>query len=252
MQFTTSDGVDLFFEVTGESPDVVLLNDMMMTTASWSPVVQDLSGKHGCLLHDFRGQLRSPARGPWNVEQHADDLVELFDHLKIEQAHIAGVSYGGEVGMIFAYTYPERVRSLTVIAATSVADDRMKVRASAAMNAALTEPERLVDVVASDFSPGTIDAERARINTYPKEFFTGYNALCDAFTALDIADNLSAIRCPTLVIAAERDVVTPVECSERISSAIPAARLHVIENAGHAVVIEKPEEVSRAILDFVG
>ena len=68
MQFTTSDGVDLFFEVTGESPDLVLLNDMMMTTASWSPVVQDLSGKHGCLLHDFRGQLRSPARGPWNVE----------------------------------------------------------------------------------------------------------------------------------------------------------------------------------------
>lgn len=261
MQFQTSDGVDVFYDRAGSGQrTIALLNGIMMTTESWAPILPALTSRFEVLLHDFRGQLRSPDRGPFNIEQHADDLAALLDHAAIDAVDIVGTSYGGEVGMIFAYTYPERVRSLTVIASTSRIDDRMRARTAAAMNAALTEPERLFDVVAHDFysrdflraNPEVIERGRTRLAALPREFFLGYSALCDAFTALDITDNLAAIRCPTLVIAGENDTLKPIECSETMANAIDGARVDVIDGAGHAVVIERSGEIARRILDFLG
>ena len=260
MFFTTVDGVELFYEVAGEGEPLVLLNGIMMTTPTWAAQVGALAPRFQCILHDFRGQLRSPYGASFNIESHADDLAALLDHLKIESAHIVGTSYGGEVGMIFAYTYPERVKSLAVIAATSSADEHMRQRAFAAMNAATIERDRLYDIVAHDFfppeflsaHPEVLVEGRARLATYPKEFFSGYVNLCDAFSALDITDNLRAIRCPTLVIAAERDTLKPVHCSETIANEIEGARLVVVPDAGHAAVIEHPDIINRALLEFLG
>ncbi len=260
MLFTTADGAELFYEIEGQGEPLVLLNGIMMTTRSWAPQLPALTSRFRCVLHDFRGQLRSPHRASFNIEQHADDLAALLDHLHIERAHIVGTSYGGEVGMIFAYTYPERTRSLAVIASTSRADEHMRQRAFAAMNAAMTEHDRLYDVVARDFfspeflraHPQMLDEGRTRLATYPEEFFTGYVNLCDAFSALDITDNLRAVRCPTLVIAAERDTLKPVGCSEAIVNEIEGARLLVVPNAGHAVFMERPDDINRALLDFLG
>ena len=254
MIFTTADGVDLFFEGSG---DLVLLKGIMMTTASWSPLLKAL--QRPALLHDFRGQLRSPSRAPLNIEEHADDLVALLDHLQIEQAEIVGTSYGGEVGMIFAYTYPERAKSLTVIASTSRADEHMRARTFAAMNAAIGERDRLYDIVSRDFfsaeflaeHPDVVEQGRARLATYDDDFFAGYISLCDAFSALDITDNLRAIQCPTLVIAAENDKLKPVSSSETIAANIAGAQLEVIRDAGHAVVIERPQDVARLLLPFL-
>lgn len=261
MIFTTPDGVDLFYDrqpATGNRGPFVLLNGIMMTTASWSPLLREL--QQPVLRHDFRGQLRSPHRAPFNIEQHADDLVALLDHLGLDRVDVAGTSYGGEVGMIFAYTYPERTKSLTVVASASVADEQMKARTFAAMNAAMSERDRLYDIVARDFfsteflrdHPDVIEEGRARLATYDDDFFVGYINLCDAFSALDITDNLRAIRCPTLVIAAEHDTLKPVAASETIAGQIDGARLEIVRDAGHAVVIERPAEIAGLLRRFLG
>jgi 3-oxoadipate enol-lactonase len=263
MLFTTADGADLFYEVLGSPDDqgpVVFLNGIMMTTRSWGNILPTFTPQFDCVLHDFRGQLRSPYPASFNIEQHADDLAALLDHVGIERVDVVGTSYGGEVGMIFAYTYPERVKSLTVIACASRADEHMRQRVFAAMNAAMTEHDRLYDIVARDFfspdflreHPEVVAEGRARVAGFPDEFFAGYVNLCDAFTALDITDNLRAIRCPTLVIAAERDTLKPLPYSEAIVSEVEGSRLLVVPDAGHAVVIERPDVISRAVLEFLG
>jgi len=260
MQFTTVDGTDLFYDIEGDGEPLVLLNGIMMTTRSWAPVLSALIPRYRCILHDFRGQLRSPHRGPFNIEQHADDLVELLDHLGVDRTHVAGTSYGGEVGMIFAYSYPERVKSLTVIASTSRADERMRIRTEEAMHAALGEHDRLYDIAARDFfSPGflrkhpeLIEQGRTRLASYDDDFYRGYASLFDAFVALDITDNLAAIQCPTLVIAAEHDALKPMPFSEVIATSIPGARRMIIEGAGHAVVVEDPSAISEALIEFIG
>jgi pimeloyl-ACP methyl ester carboxylesterase len=247
-------------EIHGSGDPLILLNGIMMTTASWALQVSALAPHFRCVLHDFRGQLRNPTdETSWTLEQHAQDLRELMDDLGIESAHVVGTSYGGEVGMIFAFQHPERVRSLSVIASTSCADETMRRKAALAREVALNNRDALYDGAArSFFSPAFVESHpemieqgRARLRACPDSFFRGYAALCDAFSGLDITSELHRIRCRTLVVAAELDTLKPVACSRTIADRIPGARLEIVEGAGHAVVIEKPEVVNMLLLGFL-
>ncbi len=250
----------LYREIRGTGDAVVLLNGIMMTTASWAQQVAALEPRYRCILHDFRGQLRSPCDEPsWPIERHAGDLRDLLDELGVDRAHMVGTSYGGEVGMIFAYTYPERVRSLTVIASTSKAGERMQQSAHGGAYLARNHPERLFDSSARSFySPEFIEAHpevmelgRSRLAAAPRSFFDGYAKLCEAFAALDITENLQRIACPTLIVAAEHDTLKPVACSRTMAERIPGARLEIIAGSGHAVVVENPQAINETLLGFL-
>jgi 3-oxoadipate enol-lactonase len=118
MPVTEIRGTSIAYELAGEGPPLVFLNGVMMTVQSWVFQRRALAGRFRCVLHDFRGQLLSPGRVA-HMSEHVDDLAALLDHLGIESAHVAGTSYGGEVGMMFAAAHPERVRSLAVITSVS-------------------------------------------------------------------------------------------------------------------------------------
>jgi pimeloyl-ACP methyl ester carboxylesterase len=252
--------VTLYREIRGSGEPLVLLNGIMMTTASWALQVAALEPHYRCILHDFRGQLRSPCDEPsWTIESHTDDLRDLLDELGVDRVHVAGTSYGGEVGMIFAYTYPERVRSLVVIASTSKADERMRESAKGGAYLARNHPERLFDSSARSFyspefiaaHPEVMEIGRSRLSAAPPSFFDGYAKLCEAFAALDITDQLHRIACPTLVVAAEHDTLKPVACSRTIVEHIPGAQLTIVPDSGHAVVVERPQVVNTAITGFL-
>ncbi|NNK52733.1 MAG: alpha/beta fold hydrolase, partial [Xanthomonadales bacterium] len=112
--------VQIYWESLGQGLPVVFLNGILMTVDSWKLQTLALSRNFHCLMHDFRGQLRSskPSES-WTLEDHAEDLKALLDQLGIEKCQIVGTSYGGEVGMIFAANWPERVSRLAVIASVS-------------------------------------------------------------------------------------------------------------------------------------
>lgn len=260
MPMNTPTHTKIHYEIHGDGEPLVLLNGIMMTTASWALQLPALTPRYRCILHDFRGQLRSPTNETsWPIERHADDLRDLLDDIGVDRVHVAGTSYGGEVGMIFAYTYPERVRSLVVIASTSRTDERMRQSAGGGRHAALHHPDRLFEGAMKSFyspqfvaaHPELLEAGRARLRSYGREFFEGYAKLCDAFAVLDITDKLSGIRCPTLVIAAEHDTLKPPACSRTIAEHIGGAKLEIIEGSGHAVVIEKPDAINERILAFL-
>ena len=113
-------GVRLYWESTGQGEPLALLNGILMTCPSWKLQVRALAPQFHCLLHDFRGQLQSSKpHSDWTLEDHVEDFRALLDHLGIERCHVVGTSYGGEVGMLFAARWPQRVRSLSVIASVS-------------------------------------------------------------------------------------------------------------------------------------
>jgi 3-oxoadipate enol-lactonase len=91
-------GTDIYYELHGsaDAEVLVLVNGILMSTASWPYQVPVLSKRYRLLLHDCRGQWQSaggasPA-GPYTMELHADDLAALLDALHIERAHIGGIS----------------------------------------------------------------------------------------------------------------------------------------------------------------
>jgi 3-oxoadipate enol-lactonase len=245
---------DVFYETAGQGEPIVLLNGVMMTTWSWVYQRNRLKSTHLVVMHDFRGQLRSPYTGPIALEDHVDDLIALLDRLGIGRAHIVGTSYGGEVGMLFALAHPERVRTLSLIACASHVEPPLREIVTRWRDTPLDE---LYDVAAPyNFSPEfltpvLLEAGNARLRESPPEFFTGFRALCDAFLRLDVTGRLHEIAAPTLVLCGSLDLLKPPHYSEIIASRIPDARLEIIDGAGHAVFLEKYEIVNRLLLDFV-
>lgn len=253
-------GVDLAYDVIGSGEPLFLLNGVMMTMTTWGLQTRVLSESYTCVLHDFRGQLQSSKPpGPYSLSMHAADVVALMDHLEIESAHLIGTSYGGEVAMQAAVEYPSRVRSLTIIASVSEVDDALRAKIERWIVVATTDRDALYDATAPDnFSPAFLEAHsefvtagRERLRGFDDDWFRALADLCRSFEGLDLTPRLHEIRCPSLVIVGSEDILKPVRCSEVIAAGIPGASLHVVEGAGHAVVIEQPDAVNGAILRFL-
>jgi pimeloyl-ACP methyl ester carboxylesterase len=101
-------GIQFYYELHGpEGAAVLVLNNgiIMNAATSWA--------FYRVLQYDCRGQGQTDhPEEAYSMMQHADDLSALLDALGIQKAHIAGISYGGEVAQAFALTYPEKTLSL--------------------------------------------------------------------------------------------------------------------------------------------
>ena len=111
--------VNLYYELHGpqSAPPLILNNGLIMNAAtSWVFQTAALSKHYRLLQYDCRGQGQSDhPQSQYSMELHADDLAALADALGIEEAHIAGISYGGEVAQAFVLKYPEKVQSLILM-----------------------------------------------------------------------------------------------------------------------------------------
>lgn len=261
MPFFRTRQVQIQWRAVGQGPPVAFLNGVLMTMDSWKLQTLELSERYRCLMHDFRGQLlSSKPDAPWTLNDHAEDFASLLDHLGIEDCHVVGTSYGGEVGMLFAARWPERVRSLSVIASVSELGPDTDAIVLEWRRAALEAPETLYrTMLPTTFSPGFIAANprlieqgEERLRSCDTRFFQAFAGLIDAFRKVNLTPHLGAIRCPTRVIAAENDRLKPPRYSRIIADGIPDSELMVVPGAGHAVVLEQPARVNEALLGFFG
>ena len=261
MQKARVNGVELAYELSGSGKEtVVFLNGIAMTIAHWKPFVEALSPAYRCLCHDLRGQILSerPA-GPYSFSQHSEDLAALMSRLGIAKAHLVGTSYGSEVAMVFALEHPEMAASLTVVDGVSELDTLLRTVAEGWRAAALASPSAFYrNLIPWTYSASyiaenkaTLDAREAGIETFPHDYFTGFVALCDAFLSLDITANLHRIACPTLVLVGDKDILKPLRYSRIIADAVPGATLKIVKDAGHASVVEKPDECIAEIREFL-
>ena len=119
MPIIRANDINLYYELYGPetAPALVLNNGVIMNAAtSWVFQTPTLSAHYRLLQYDCRGQGGSDhPNEPYSMELHADDLAALLEALEIEHAHIAGISYGGEVAQAFALKYPDKTRSLILM-----------------------------------------------------------------------------------------------------------------------------------------
>jgi 3-oxoadipate enol-lactonase len=253
--------VELYYEIDGEGPETVaFVNGVAMTVQSWQPQRADFARELRCLFHDTRGQLLSekPA-SDYSMRMHADDLKNLLDHLGIERVHLVGTSYGSEIAMVFALSYPEAARSLTVIAGVSELDEVVRAATDSWAVAASCGGKAFYRCMLPwVYSSGYIRDNRAALRQreeamarLPPEFYDGFIRLVHAFSRLDITQKLHRITCPTLVVAAENDLVKPPRFSRIIHENIPGSELVVIPGSGHAVVLERPDLLNPLVLEFI-
>lgn len=253
-------GTELYYELHGpeDAEVLVLSNGVLMSTASWGLQTPVLAKHYRVLLYDCRGMWKSAhPKGPYTMELHADDLAALLDALHIETAHIAGISYGAEVGMAFALKYPPRVRTLFLASAVSGSDPVLRgFIGTWAAAARSRDPQRLFEVsYMLNFSDAYIAANRPAIEAAAERYrlldMDAVLELLDCFERLDITGELHCISARTLVLVGEEDILKPRKYSERIAGEIPGADLVVAPGAGHAICLEKPALFNAILLGFL-
>ncbi len=256
----------LFHRITGnpDGPPLLLLNGSMMTHGAWEPVAAPLGETYRVIRCDFRGQLFSPGEAEARLEAHVADVAALLDALGLERVHVGGTSFGGLVAVELAALHPERVASLAAITAADRVEPEFwegsaRVRDAALAAAAGGDGGKVLDLILpSTYSPEylaanaeLLGAHRRQTALLPAAWYRGIAAIISSLEGLDLTPYLAHIHCPTLVLAAERDEMFALDRARALADAIPGARFAVIPGGSHAIVIEKPEEVARILLDFL-
>jgi len=253
-------GIEIYYELRGpEGADVLALsNGVLMSTASWAFQTPVISRRYRLLLHDCRGMWQSEhPPGPYSMELHADDLAALLDALLIGQAHIGGISYGGELGMAFALKYPQKTRSLIVSSAVSHVEPLLAGHIESWIAAARArDPEMLFKVTyPCNFSEAWIVANAKALAAARERYrsldMDAFLELLLAFSRLNITSELHKITAPTLVMVGEDDILKPRKYAELIAREIAKSELVTVPHAGHAVSWEQPAVFNTLVLGFL-
>jgi 3-oxoadipate enol-lactonase / 4-carboxymuconolactone decarboxylase len=258
MPFITANGIRLFYRLEGNAglPVLVLSHSIGTDHAMWSPQMQGLLSCFQVLRYDTRGHGASDApAGEYSIEQLALDALGLVDALKISRLAFCGLSMGGAVGQWLAVHAPDRLTSL-ILANTSPRFAKPEVWNNRIRSVREGGMRAIADTVLQRFfSPEFIaqsNSEVANIHsvllgTAPE----GYMGCCAALRDFDFTNRLGHIKTPTLVIAGDRDVSTPLEGNgEVLAREIPHARL-VRLRAAHLSNLEMPRSFLSAIFEFL-
>ncbi|MGQ4891335.1 MAG: alpha/beta fold hydrolase [Candidatus Njordarchaeia archaeon] len=259
MPYVKINGVNIYYEIHGEGEPIILLNGILASTASWAFQVPVLvNSGYKVILMDFRGQWKSDRpRERYSMEQQAEDVKDLLDHLGIKNVNVLGISYGGEVGMILAIKYPDLVKTLIVACSVPIVDRYLRLIADKWMMAARLRSGKylFLSMVTDIYSPSFINEKwdfiEKTILSFEEVDFEAFIELLKSFMELNILDDLHKIRSPTLIITAGRDKTKPDIYSKMMHERIPNSELRIIEGAGHVVNWEKPEEFNKVILEFL-
>jgi pimeloyl-ACP methyl ester carboxylesterase len=182
-------------------------------------------------------------------------VAALLDSLGIERATVGGLSMGGYVSLAFAARHGARLERL-ILADTRAAADSDVARAGRADALAVVAKDGVAALVerqlAALLSPAASEAVRVQVRGLGRQSPEGVSAGIKALRDRpDRRAELSAIRCPTLVIVGTEDKISPPAEMAEIASAIPGARLVEIAGAGHLSNLERPNEFSSAIAHFI-
>lgn len=242
----------------GAGEPVLLAHAIGCDHRMWEGVAPRLAQRFRVLAPDARGHGASPVPArPWSLGDMADDAARALDALGLERVHWVGLSMGGMVGQAFALRHPARLGRL-VLANTTASygpggpqawrDRARKVEDGGLAAIRGMVEERYFSEPFRRGHPAEVATAMARFLETPA---AGYLGCCDAIGALDFAGRLGAITAPTLVIAGEADVGTPVSMHEALAAGIPGARMVVLAGAAHLSAFEMPSAFADATLRFL-
>jgi 3-oxoadipate enol-lactonase len=261
--FIHGNGIGIRYRIDGTGPqDLVLINGVGDDLDGWANQV-DAFVRAGLrvISYDNRGVGQSgQPPGPYTSAMMAADLKALAAGLGLSRFHLAGVSMGGAIAQEYAVAHPRDLLSL-VLANTFAAPDPFTVAAFetwATVALAAGMPVMMRQQAPWIFSPRFYERHPERVaeliagaeaSTQPPAAFAAQMA---ALNGHDCAGRLRGLRVPTLVLAAEDDIIIRPELSRRLLDALGAGvGTWAVVPGGHAAFWENPRPWNRAVIDFI-
>jgi 3-oxoadipate enol-lactonase len=260
MESLRSGDAQIFYEIRGNGPPVVLLHPFPCHHQFWNPVAAALDSRYRLILADLRGHGDSEiGEGPALMPKHASDIARLLDAAGIGRAAFIGCSIGGYILFEFWRRFRTRVTSLALCDTRPQADTAeacaTRLKAASVVLEQGTEPfletmiPKLMGRTTTSTRPDLVDGARAMMRKMSAEDVS----LVQRGTAErpDSVADLKTISVPTLIVIGEEDVLSSVADGELMRQNITGSQLKVIPKAGHYAPWEQPAAVGPLLRQFL-
>src|SRR5579863_5942449 len=253
MPLARINGIELYYEVHGEGPALVLAHGGGGSHLSWWQNVPVLARRFRCVTFDHRGfgASRDLSDGP-GPNAFVEDLRQLLDHLGIQRAALAGQSMGGWTVLGFAAAWPDRVSALTLCDTHAGMDDPDVVREQAKLR---DLKGGLANILTRAYAADFPTRDPVRCFLYQQ--ISGLNTHVPGnllSVLLKLKNRVEPIvdwRIPTMLLVGEEDALAPVPVMEMMAKRIPQARFVKVPGAGHSAYFEKPADFNRIMVEFL-
>lgn len=257
MPAVQSNGTTLYYETQGEGQPLLFIHGLGSSTLDWEFQVAAFSSSYRVITFDLRGHGQSDKpTGPYSMAMFAADTAGLLRALRIDQAHVVGLSLGGGIAFQLAVETPQMVKTLVIVNSAPelvvrTFHDRLVVWQRLAM-VRLLGMRKLGEVLGKRLfvTPEYTRQRETFVARWAGNDQRAYLAALRAMVGWSVTARLGTIRCPTLIISADQDY-TPRSLKEAYTAKIPNAQLVTIPDSHHALPVEKPREFNRALEEFL-
>ena len=244
----------LYVQISGRetAPWLVLMHSLGATHRLWDVQMPVFAQQFRVLRLDLPGHGASPLAPAIGLDAMADVVLETLNAHGVDQAYFCGLSLGGVVAQSIALKRPDRVLGLVLantgakVGSAQVWGDRVQAVRSAGVASLI--PALISRWFTAPFAQAHPTRVQAMAEILEGANPEGYVMACESLAQADLRAAIHAIKAPTLVIAGDQDLTTPVPDSEYLAATIPGARL-VILKAAHISNIEQPGEFARLVLE---
>ena len=244
------------------APAMVLLHGLTSHGHSWDVFVGALEGSYHVFALDQRGHgdTQWPTPPSYTTEDFIEDVASLTDQWGLRSFVLMGLSMGAHNSLAFAAKYPDKVEKLISIDI----GPQLRLRGEDGQQQQVPKPQTEFDSIKAMItqaregnSIASDEMLRHRVEHNARQLPGGkWTFKYTQDTKLywqpeDLWEKIKTIRCPTLVVRGGESSVLAADVAEKMTAAIPNARLVTIAGSGHPVPLDRPQELESAVRQFL-
>ncbi len=258
MPSLTINGIDLWYERSGQGRPVIFLHAFGVTSAMWFPQAPVLTtAGYDVICIDLRGHgLSSAPPGPYTVPLMAADVHRLIERLNLEPVCVVGLSTGGRVATRLALDHPEDIAELVLVSTKSepaleIQDELRALARKAEEGEVAWAAEQFYNQHYQRLATAAPDLMHNLKEGWRDKSGSGFAGAALAIIEMEsVTTRLSEIHAPTLAVAGELDP----PCHPYIAwyeRSIPGCQGVIVPAAGHFVNVEQPDHFNDLLLGFL-
>jgi len=249
---------NIYYEIIGQGDPLLFIHGLGSSSRDWQDQIDSFSKTHQVIVFDVRGHGQSDKPdGPYSIPLFAKDTALLIEHLEVAPLSVVGISMGGMIAFQLAVDRPDLIKKLVTVNNTPefvvrTFKERLNIW-QRFLVLRLLGMRKIGEILSKRMFP---KPEQAGIRaTFVKRWAENdpraYRDAMRAIVGWSVMDQIENIKCPTLTLASDNDYTSVAE-KQAFTEKIPNGKLIVIEDARHALPVERPAEFNAALGEFLG